>query len=114
MTYLNIKSWFDNWERDLLELVFAKVGSYGKTDILKEQLAKIVNIDETSLVLDGSKCNRGGKPEITFYSPNLPNLGKVTIKTSTVATMITGSTAAGELPPHFQFQGWLNQKTPKM
>eukprot|EP00804_Cyclotella_cryptica_P013908 CCRYP_002425-RA/>CCRYP_002425-RA protein AED:0.38 eAED:0.39 QI:0/0/0/1/0/0/2/0/107 len=70
----------------------------------QKQLAKIVNIDETCLVLNGSKCNRSGRPEITFYSPNLPNLGKATIKTSTVTTMITGSTAAGEpMPPHFQF-----------
>eukprot|EP00804_Cyclotella_cryptica_P000480 CCRYP_020022-RA/>CCRYP_020022-RA protein AED:0.37 eAED:0.37 QI:0/0/0/1/0/0/2/0/185 len=71
---------------------------------LIEQLKKIINIDETCLVLDGSKCNRGGRPEITFYSPNLPNLGQATIKTSVSTTMITGSTAAGEpIPPHFQF-----------
>ncbi|KAL7474304.1 hypothetical protein ACHAW6_000283, partial [Cyclotella cf. meneghiniana] len=67
-----------------------------------EQLQNIINIDETCLVLDGSKCNRGGRPEITFYSPNLPNLRRATIKTC--CTMITGSTAAGEpMPPHFQF-----------
>eukprot|EP00804_Cyclotella_cryptica_P024959 CCRYP_015507-RC/>CCRYP_015507-RC protein AED:0.06 eAED:0.04 QI:0/0/0/1/0/0/2/0/553 len=103
-TYFNIKSWFDNWERDLLELGFADVDVNGKTVIPREQLAKIVNIDETCLVLDGSKCNRGGRPEITCYSPNLPNLGKATIKTSMSTTMITGSTAAGEpMPPHFQF-----------
>ena len=55
-------------------------------------------------MLDGSKCNRGGRPEITFYSPNLPNLGKATIKTSAATTMITGSTAAGEpMPPHLHF-----------
>jgi len=43
-------------------------------------------------------------PEITFYSSNLPNLGRATINTSAVTTMITGSTAAGEpMPPHFQF-----------
>ena len=79
-TYFNIKSWFDNWERDLLELGFAEVDSEGKTVIPTEQLKKIINIDETCLVLDGSKGNRGGRPEITFYSPNLPNLGRATIK----------------------------------
>ncbi len=103
-TYFNIKSWFDNWERDLLELGFAEVDSEGKTVIPMEQLEKIINIDETCLILDGSKCNRGGRPEITFYTPNLPNLGRATIKTSAATTMITGSTAAGEpIPPHFQF-----------
>eukprot|EP00804_Cyclotella_cryptica_P007399 CCRYP_002608-RA/>CCRYP_002608-RA protein AED:0.30 eAED:0.30 QI:0/0/0/1/0/0/2/0/222 len=54
---------------------------------------------------DGSKCNRGGRPEVIFYSPHLPNLGKATIKNGTATTMIAGSTAAGEpIPPHFQFQ----------
>ncbi len=103
-TYFNIKSWFDNWERDLLELGFAKTDSNGKTVIPMEQLKKIINIDETCLVLDGSKCNRGVRLEITFYSPNLPNLGRSTIKTNMATTMITGSTAAGEpILPHFQF-----------
>ena len=88
----------------MLELGFADVDSEGKTVIPMEQLEKIINIDETCLVLDGSKCNRGGRPEITFYSPNLPNLGRATCKTSMATTMITGSTAAGEpMPPHFQF-----------
>jgi hypothetical protein len=54
--------------------------------------------------LDGSKYNRDGRPEVTFYSPDLPNLGKATIKTIMATTMITGSTAAEEpMPPHFQF-----------
>jgi hypothetical protein len=39
-TYYNLKSWFDNWERDLLELGFAtKVD--GKTIIPEDQLARI-------------------------------------------------------------------------
>ena len=74
-TYFNIKSWFDNWVRDLLELEFAEVDSDGTTVIPTEQLKKIFNIHETCLVLDGSKCNRGGRLEIAFYSPNLPYLG---------------------------------------
>jgi hypothetical protein len=40
-TYFNIKSWFDNWERDLLELGFAEVDSKGMTVIPTEQLKKI-------------------------------------------------------------------------
>eukprot|EP00804_Cyclotella_cryptica_P006359 CCRYP_010185-RA/>CCRYP_010185-RA protein AED:0.27 eAED:0.27 QI:0/0/0/1/0/0/3/0/273 len=52
-----------------------------------------------------TKCNRGGRPEVIFYSPYLPNLGKATIKNGTATTMIAGSTAAGEpIPPHLQFQ----------
>ena len=40
--YFNIKSWFDNWERDLLELGFAEVDSKGKTVIPMEELEKIL------------------------------------------------------------------------
>ncbi len=88
----------------MLELGFAKVDFNGKTVIPTEQLKKIISIDETCLVLDGSKCNRGGRPEITFYSSNLPNLGRSTIKTNATTTMITDSIAAREpMLPHFQF-----------
>eukprot|EP00804_Cyclotella_cryptica_P006390 CCRYP_014272-RA/>CCRYP_014272-RA protein AED:0.32 eAED:0.32 QI:0/0/0/1/0/0/2/0/199 len=52
-----------------------------------------------------TKCNRGGRPEVIFYSPYLPKWGKATIKNGTATTMIASSTAAGEpIPPHFQFQ----------
>ena len=43
-TYFNLKSWFNNWERDLLELGFAqKQGK--KTIIPPDQLARILNVD---------------------------------------------------------------------
>ncbi|KAL7487822.1 hypothetical protein ACHAW6_013421, partial [Cyclotella cf. meneghiniana] len=45
-------------ERDLLEL--GEVDSDEKTVLPAEELKKIINIDETCLVLDRSKCNRGG------------------------------------------------------
>ena len=86
------------WSWDLLKLIPRERQLYLWNN------PKNINIDETCLVLDGSKCNRGGRPEITFYSPNLPNLCRATIKTSTSNTMITDSTAAGEpIPLHFQF-----------
>jgi hypothetical protein len=102
-TYYNLKSWFNNWERDLLELGFAEKVD-GKTLIPPDQLARILNVDETCLVMDGSSSQRGGRPEVIFFSDALPNLGKARIKSSVATTMITGSTAAGEaIPPHFQF-----------
>ena len=102
-TYYNLKIWFDNWERNLLELGFAKKED-GKTVIPKEQLARILNIDETCLVMDGSSSQRGGRPAVIFTTNSLPNLGNATIKNSVSSTMITGSTPYGEsLPPHFQF-----------
>ncbi len=41
---------------------------------------------------------------VTFYDGSLPVLGAVASKTLQSTTMITGSTALGEvIPPHFQF-----------
>ena len=103
-TYFNIKSWFANWENDLVKLIFAHYYDNDNIVIPDKQLKRILNIDETCLLMGGSKCNHGGRPEVTFYSHNLPNLGKSIIKSSVSTTMITGSTAAGEaIPPHFRF-----------
>ena len=66
-SYQILKSWFDNWQSDLLELGFA----YETGDDVKisdEQLARIGNIDETCLSLDGSSGLCGGHPEVTFYN----------------------------------------------
>ena len=104
-TYNNIKIWFDNWETDLLELGFAEKDEKGDVYIPKEQLERILNMDETCLSMDGSDGSRGGRPVAIFYDPNLPRVGIATSKSAKTTTMITGSTAAGEaLPPHFQFQ----------
>jgi hypothetical protein len=100
-TYYNLKRWYDNWERDLVNLGFAYRDESGNAIIPPEQLARILNIDETSISLDASTTQKGGRPEAVFYSPSLPNLGNQTIKSSVSTTMITGSTAAGEpIPPH--------------
>ena len=104
-TYDNLKTWFGNWSADLVELGFAEVKADGDVVIPEAQLNRIINMDETCLSLDGSNGNRGGRPEVTFYNPNLPRTGRATSKSGKTTTMITGSTAAGEaLPPHFQFQ----------
>ena len=103
-TYNNLKSWFDNWARDLEDLGFAVRNELEELYIPEEQLARILNLDESCLSMDGSNGQRGGRPEAVFYSPNLPQTGRATSKSSLTTTFITGSTAAGEaLPPHFQF-----------
>eukprot|EP00804_Cyclotella_cryptica_P002589 CCRYP_010430-RA/>CCRYP_010430-RA protein AED:0.08 eAED:0.03 QI:0/0/0/1/0/0/2/0/413 len=103
-TYYNLKTWFDSWQEELIELGFAKYDE-NKVFIPPDKLEHILNVDKTCLVLDGSKGNRGGRVEVIFYSPYLPNLGKATIKNSATTTMIAGSTAAGEpILPHFHFQ----------
>ena len=43
-TYHNIKSWFDNWETDLVKLEFFKCIIKVKIVISKEQLKRILNI----------------------------------------------------------------------
>ena len=66
---------------------------------------QIANLEETCLSLDGSNSTCGGRPTVTYYDVQFPQLGKSTSKSAMSTTMITGSTAAGEpLPPHFQFQ----------
>ena len=105
-TYNNLKLWFDIWEKSLVELGFAErnEGDEGGVSISNEQLARIVNLDESCLSLDGSHGARGGRPAVLFYNPDLPKPAACASKSSTTATFISGSNALGEaLPPHFQF-----------
>lgn len=104
-TYYNLKSWFDSWQEELIKLGFVHYDEKSKVVIPPDKLEHILSVGKTCLVLDGSKCNRGGRPEVIFYLPHLPNLGNATMKNSTATTMIAGSTAAGKpIPPHFQIQ----------
>ena len=91
-TNTNLKTLFNNWSRDLIELGFATADKMGHAVIPEEQLNNIVNIDKTCLSLDGSQGNQGGRPEVSFYDPNLPRVGKSTSKSAKTTTMITGST----------------------
>ena len=98
-TWANLNAFFDNWEKDLVELGFAFYNEDGECIIPDEMLPYIINFDETCLLADG------GRPEIVLHDPRLPMAGRTTNKDSLTATLITGSNAAGEaLPPHFQFQ----------
>ncbi len=99
--YQNISMWFDNWERDIVNLGTAICDpSTNKVTIPKEQLSNIVNFDKSCCSLDGSNSERGGRPEAVLYDPRFPHTGKATSKSTLTTTLITGSTAAGEaLPP---------------
>ena len=50
-TYRNLDLWFDNWGRDLVQLGFAHMEG-NEIIIPPEQLACIMNVDETCLALD--------------------------------------------------------------
>ena len=86
----------------MLEFGFA-VKEDGKLYISEELLARIINLDESCLSLDGSDDKRGGRPTISFHNPCLPDLGKCASKSSVTETFIGGSNAKVEaLPPHIQ------------
>ena len=103
-TYQNLELWFNTWERELLKLGLMQLDARGLPHIPRENLRQLLNFDETSLSLDGSSINRGGRPAAYWFDPRLPQVGITTAKTAYSSTMITGSNAYGEaLPPHFQF-----------
>lgn len=58
-SFRNLNQWFDNWGRDLVQLGFAHMEG-NEIIIPTEQLARIVNVDETCLALDGGSGIRGG------------------------------------------------------
>ena len=85
-TYNNLKMWFHNWGEDLVKLGFAYKDAKGGVIIPKEQLRRILNINETCLSLDGSDNVRGGRPTTYFYDPRLPVFGLSTSKCSLTLT----------------------------
>jgi hypothetical protein len=103
-TYSNLQLWFGTWERQLTIHGFMENNERGQPFIPCDKLQRILNFDETSLLLDGSSINRGGRPAAYWFDPRLPQVGIETVKAAYSSTMITGSTAFGEaLLPHFQF-----------
>jgi len=104
-TYQNLELWHDSWDDFLVEYGFAVLGATGTVIVKDELKGRIINIDETCLSLDGSNGNRGGRPTVTYHDIRFPHLGQATSKSSLTTTMITGSSANGEvIPTHFQFQ----------
>ena len=65
-TYYNLKTWFDSWQEELIELGFANLDDENKVIIPPDKLEYILNVDKTCLVLDGSKCNRVGDRRLYF------------------------------------------------
>ena len=97
--------WFNNWGRDLVELGFTSQPNNNEDiHIPNDQIARIINFDETCLSLDGSG-RRGGKPEVVFYNPLLLQVDHGTSKSSLTTMMIMGSNALGAaIPSLFQLQ----------
>ncbi len=61
-TFSNSNIWFDHWEENLVNLGFGfrvSVNNVTKVHVPDDQKACILNLDETSITLDGNKCQRG-------------------------------------------------------
>jgi len=90
-TYSNLKLWFDSWGEDIVELGFGYHDADGKVVISDDQLARILNLDETCLSLDGTRERRGGRPSSALFDQTLPCPGKTASKSSTTLTFIGGT-----------------------
>jgi hypothetical protein len=60
----------------MTELGFAFVNGNNKVIVPDTQLKRILNVNETCLEMEGSKCKCGGRTEVAFFSRNLPNLSQ--------------------------------------
>jgi hypothetical protein len=110
--------WFKGWKTMLLLLKFGRLPEdepdpnfddepediqEGEIIFYKGQRARILNLDESRVDLDGSEGNAGGRPVTQYADRSLPNAGTASSKTSDACTIICGSNADGEpIPPHFQ------------
>ena len=64
-TYSNLKVQFNRWkQQDLMELKFGSEDKEGSLVIPNNQLARIFNINETRLSLDGADGQCGGRPAV--------------------------------------------------
>jgi hypothetical protein len=110
-TSYHLDMWYTSFKMTLIELGFARVKEPTDTITVGElyfypgQLQRIVNFDETDGSIDDTTGKRGGRPPVTFSSPDISGGATAVNKSGYSATIIFGSSAAGEpLPPHFQLK----------
>ena len=111
-TEYNLDTWFSTWKETLVELGFAREKTEAEKDTVEGELYffpgqkhRIGNIDETDGSLDDTSHQRGGRPAVTFYSPDISGGGTAVNKSGYSSTIICGSNAAGDpFPPHFQLK----------
>jgi hypothetical protein len=111
-TAYNLEVWFNTWSDTLIELGFAR-RKYpseehtveGSLYFYRDTLDRIGNLDETDGTLDDTTGQRGGRPPMAFFSVDVAGGGTAVNKSGYSATVICGSTAAGDpYPPHFQLK----------
>lgn len=110
-TKYNLDLWFSTWKSTLIDLGFAREKLATDKDIVGEvvffpmQRERILNLDETDGSIDDTTGQRGGRPALTYYAPDVSGGATQVNKSGYSATIICGSNAAGDpLPPHFQLK----------
>jgi len=110
-TACNLDMWFSAWKDTLIDLGFAREKEPSDGDIEGEllffpgQLERIGNVDETNGSIDDATGQRGGRPPMTFFAPEVSGGATSVNKSGCSSTIICGSNAAGEpFPPHFQLK----------
>jgi hypothetical protein len=109
-TSYNLEIWFQTWKETLIDLGFARPKridevAEGELVFYPGQTDRIGNLDETDGSLDDTTGQRGGRPPMTFYAPDIRGGGTAVNKSGYSATVICGSTAAGDpFPVHFQLK----------
>jgi hypothetical protein len=95
-TYSNLSTWYDGWEKFVLDRAFASRSEDGSVHFSEVQKRRIINLDETKLSLDGSDGGIGGRPANVIVIKNLFRSGTATNKTNVSSTPMCGSNAAGK------------------
>jgi hypothetical protein len=102
-TYSNLYAWFVSFKAFLIEFGFTTIVSDGRLVISEATLRRIANVDETEVLLDGSKTNAGGRPAVSSHNPHFSLTQRPAAKSSLSCTGIFGSNGAGEcVPIHWQ------------
>ena len=109
-TSYNLDVWFSTWKDTLINLGFARekeLGEEGDGELafFPGQKRRIGNVDETDGSIDDTTGQRGGRPPMTFFSPDVAGGATAVNKSGHTSTIICGSNADGEpFPPHFQLK----------
>jgi hypothetical protein len=106
----NLEVWFKTWKDLLIDLGFGRAAQpednvEGEVFFFAGMTRRIINVDETDGSLDDTTGQRGGRPPMTFFAPDVAGGGTAVNKSGYSATVICGSTASGDpLPAHFQLK----------
>jgi hypothetical protein len=109
-TYSNVNIWYSSFKEFLLEEGFAVENNLEDDDFPGEllygegQIERLGNIDETGIVIDTTKSQKGGRESVAFFDPLISDGPEMSAhKNSFSGTLMQGCTAGRELvPPHFQ------------